>query len=443
MSTTEGVDGQGAAGPGGTDRALVISSDGHAMAKMPDYTPYIPNGYQEEFESFLAVYRQYGSDLGSSDPDLMALKLEPEYALGWRDNIVAGRLEGLSDPARRLPLMEEQGVAAEVLFPDFGLPFQMQMRAMLAAGITSSPEQRAAGYRAHNRWLADFCSVAPGRFAGMACLSFHDVDAAVQEIHWAKEAGLKGIVLPAFDEDSPLYLDRFDPIWRTLVELELPANTHAATSMTTSRQLHVGTEPHVSCGFTMYQQELFFVSRQILHHFIWGGVLERHPELKVVMTEQGSGWVVGVLEAMDYTYEGSYLPRDLRRVIKHKPSEYFQRQMFLGSSIFSRAEVEIRDQIGLDKMMLGMDYPHIEGTWGVGPGTPAYLQATLGAAGVPRAEAELLLSRNAVDVFGFDPVALDPVRRRIGPEMAEILTPPTEDHYPRGDVHKPIGAPVA
>jgi hypothetical protein len=90
-------------------------------------------------------------------------------------------------------------------------------------------------------------------------------------------------------------------------------------------------------------------------------------------------------------------------------------------------------------MMLGMDYPHHEGTWGAGPGTSSYLQATLGAAGVPIGEAEILLSRTAIEVYGFDAAALASVAGRIGPKMTDILTPPIEDKYPRGDVKKPIG----
>ena len=120
---------------------------------------------------------------------------------------------------------------------------------------------------------------------------------------------------------------------------------------------------------------------------IWGGVLQRHPKLRVVFTEFGSSWVAGALVNMDYTYEGSYLRRDVHSVLPHKPSEYFARQCFLGSSIFSRAEVGARHEIGIDKMMLGMDYPHHEGTWAAGPGTLAYIQATIGACAVPADEA--------------------------------------------------------
>jgi predicted TIM-barrel fold metal-dependent hydrolase len=176
----------------------------------------------------------------------------------------------------------------------------------------------------------------------------------------------------------------------------------------------------------------------MLNHFIFGGVLERHPNLKLVLTEQGSYWTVGALETMDYTYDGSYAKRDMREIVRHKPSEYFARQCSLGSSLFSLAEMQVRHEIGMDKMMLGFDYPHHEGAWAAGPGLVAYIRATLGAASVPPEDARRLLSENAARVWGFDLDALGSVARRIGPSMEALLTPPEIDEYPRGDVHKPL-----
>jgi hypothetical protein len=126
-------------------------------------------------------------------------------------------------------------------------------------------------------------------------------------------------------------------------------------------------------------------------------------------------------------------------VLKLSPSEYFDRQVYLGSSLFSKIECERREEIGVGKMLLGTDYPHHEGTWGAGPGTATYYQATLGAARVPAADARRMMGGNAIDVFGLDRDKLATIAERIGPTMDQILTPPTVDHYPRGDVKKPLG----
>jgi predicted TIM-barrel fold metal-dependent hydrolase len=190
----------------------------------------------------------------------------------------------------------------------------------------------------------------------------------------------------------------------------------------------------------MMTAQAFFSCQQVLSHLIWGGVLERHPRLQIVPTEQGTGWVVSALRGMDYSWERSYLRRDVREVVKHKPSEYYRRQVHMGSSLFSLAEAEARHEIGVDKINIGMDYPHHEGTWGSGPGTVRYLQATLGAAGVPADEAIQMLGGNAARLWGFDGEVLRGLADRIAPTITEILTPPTVDYYPRGDVHKPLTA---
>src|SRR5262249_58668494 len=70
-------------------------------------------------------------------------------------------------------------------------------------------ERRLAGIRAHNRWLADWCSHAPERRAGVAQIFLNDVDEAVEDVHFAKEAGLRGgVLLPGRPDNSaahPLY----------------------------------------------------------------------------------------------------------------------------------------------------------------------------------------------------------------------------------------------
>ncbi|MEI7548277.1 MAG: amidohydrolase family protein, partial [Actinomycetota bacterium] len=171
----------------------------------------------------------------------------------WTQRIVDnGRLEGNSDPTLRLKESERDGVAAEVLFPDFGLPFELYSPFLAAAmGFSRTPEQVDVGNRAFNRWLADFCNAAPGRFAGMASVSFHDVDAALIEIRAAREAGLHGIVLPMFDEARPVFDPAFEPIWALLEELDMPVNSHTGTSSAGAVPL-VPPVPHPTCALPIF-----------------------------------------------------------------------------------------------------------------------------------------------------------------------------------------------
>lgn len=428
------------------------------MPKMREYRPYLPPKLHERFDEFCSFYDQQGA--APMDPVHLRGRLDADVLAQWVDDVVApGRIEGCSDPARRLAEMEREGIVAEVLFPDFGMPFEAfgppsQQFVQGASGVSAgdgaqrfvqaatwparTTEEIEEGNRAHNRWLVDYCSIAPERFCAMAVVSFHDVEAAMADISWARNAGLKGVVIPTFTPEWPIFHPRHEPIWSLLEDLDMAVNCHIALSATVSRVKYGGI-PHPAVAVPLQSGEMVFRCHEVLSHLIWGGVLERHPKLGVAFTEQGSAWVVRDLEAMDYSYQTSYLRRDVREVVPKLPSEYFRRQCWLGSSLFSRAEIEARHQIGLDAMLLGMDYPHHEGTIAAG-GTTAYLRATLGAAGVPPDETAQLLGGNAVTRWKFDAGALRGVADRVGPDLTLLLTPPDEDLFPRGDVHKPLVA---
>ena len=416
---------------------VIVSSDGHAGALMADYPPYIDPEYREEFDAFLGEWDQHGSR--NFDRPALEVRLDRQWVDDWdKKMVITGRVDGFSDAERRLKEAEHEGVVAEVLFPDFGIPFELHSPAH--AEILGIPprdeEHKRAGMRAFNRWLIDYMSIAPERFAGMAAVSWQwDIDDAISEIRWAHSSGMKGIVLPQFDPEMPLYHPDFEPIWNTLEELGMVVNSHSGMSSTSNRPVHTPGLPHPACAFRLRIPEYAFYVHNILSHLIWGGVLERHPNLKFVFTEQGTGWVVPELQGMDYACDGSFFRTDYRDVIRLKPSEYFQRQCYVGSSLFSQAEVELRHKIGLDKMMLGMDFPHHEGT--LLETTQEYLRATLGASHVPVNEARTLLGLTAVDVFGFDLDRLVPVAQRVGLRPERVLSPPEQNLFPKGDVHKP------
>ncbi|GAA1827971.1 amidohydrolase family protein [Pseudonocardia ailaonensis] len=425
------------------ERALIVSSDGHATARMPEYGQYIPERSREEFEAFVVQYAKFGSK--NFEARALAARLDPEAVDDWQARFIdTGRLDGNSDPAKRLEEMAAEGVSAEVLIPDFGTPFEMlsptASGAMGQDADTRTPQQIADSCFAFNRWLADFVSYAPERFAGMAKIDFDDVEFALKEIAWAHEAGLRGIMVPHMRDDFPVYHPDFDPIWALVSDLGMVVDCHSGMSSITRRRPAIPrSAPHPSVVAPILTREFMFAAQQLLVHFIWGGVLERHPRLKVVFTEMGSAWAAPALAGMDYSFEGSYTRHDTREVLTMKPSEYFTRQVWLGSSIFSRAEVAARNElVGPAKMMLGMDFPHHEGTLATGPGTLGYLRATVGAAGVPADEARLMLGESALDVFGLDRAALSAVAAEVGPELDLVLTAPEVDEYPRGDVKKPL-----
>ena len=415
-------------------RMTVISSDGHVAARMGDYRPYLEAGFREEFDEFLVEYEQHG--VVTTDPTNIADRLDPETAESWQRDVAGpGRLDAVWDPKRRAAELDREGITAEVLFQDFATPFVMSSptRAASLKMAETSIEKISAGYRAYNRWVADFRSATPERWIGMAAISFHDIDAAAREIRAVKDLGFGGIAIPAVADTDRLYQAEYDPIWAVMQELGLVANIHVAIANKIPTYLD---PPTTTAGRAMVGADIFTGARNLLPTLVFGGVMERHPDLTFVFTETHSDWIRGALLRMDHAYQRSDLKRDIRDVIPRPPSEYWQRQCYIGSSIFSRAEIAARESIGVDKMMIGMDFPHSEGAWR--HGTLNYLQATFGTEHVPETDARRMLHANAAKVYGFDLDKLHTITARAGLDTTDILTPPLTQPDLRGDLNRPL-----
>jgi predicted TIM-barrel fold metal-dependent hydrolase len=417
-------------------RITIISSDGHVAARMEDHRPFLEKQYLDDFDAFLVEYRKHG--VITTDSTNIQNRLDPEAAADWKKKVAdPGRLNAMWDPKRRAEELDKEGIAAEILFQEFATPFIMSSPTHAATLKIAAPtdDQLSAGYRAYNRWLAGFREFAPERWIGMAALSLHDVEAAVKEINAFKEMGFGGIALPALAGNDRHYEGQYGPVWAALQENELVVNIHVAIA--NSLPVYSGA-PTLTSARAMIGADLFTNVRNLLPSLIFGGIMERFPRLQFVFTETHSDWVLGALQRMDHSWERSDLRRDIREVVPMLPSEYWRRQCHLGSSIFSRSEIAARHRIGVDKMMIGMDFPHSEGAWRWG--THDYLEATFGAEQVPAAEARRMLSANAAEVFGFDLPALDRLAQRIGPDEADILTPPAVQPSFRGDLDRPLVA---
>ncbi len=415
-------------------RITLISSDGHVAARMSDYRPYLESEYLEDFEAFLVDYAKYG--VVTTDSTNITNRLDPEAAAEWKEKVAdPGRLDASWNAERRAAELDSEGIAAEILFQEFATPFLMSSPTHAATLKVAAPtdDQLSAGYRAYNRWLADFRAFAPERWAPMAAVSLHDVDAATKELKAVKDMGFAGMAWPALPGADRLYQPRYDRVWAALEELELVVNIHVAIASTLPQYTEART---LTSARAMVGADIFTSVRNLLPTLIFGGVLERFPDLKIVFTETHSDWVLGALQRMDHSYERSDLRRDIRDVIPLRPSEYWNRQCYLGSSLFSRAEIEARHRIGVDKMMIGIDFPHSEGAWRYG--TRNYVKATFGTEHVPASEARQMLGKTAADVFGFDLAALDKLVGTIGLDEADVLTPPDVQPTYRGDLDRPL-----
>ena len=141
--------------------------------------------------------------------------------------------------------------------------------------------------RAHNRWLVDFCADVPGRRAGVAQILLNDIDDACAEIRWAKEAGLTGGVLvpgvpPGVDAGPAAVLADLRPdLGHVCAELDVPINSHGGGG---SPGFSFDAPSDRAVGLL----EVTYYSHRTMWHLMYNGAFERHPNLKLVLAEQGT-----------------------------------------------------------------------------------------------------------------------------------------------------------
>jgi predicted TIM-barrel fold metal-dependent hydrolase len=430
-----------------SDGVVIISVDSHVSAPVKDYRQYCPEEHLQDFDEFADPEVQ--ARIAALTPQ--ARQREQMIEAGYEEDIyktplLASNSYLLSDPGinyypdTRLSRMDDDGIVAEVIFhggtdflpiPFIGpgnedLPLQPEL-----SGLVGEPwkpgregaELAAAGMRMYNRWLADFCGQAPGRFLGLASLPMWDVEAAVAEVEFAKELGLVGVNFPA---PRPLLASYADPVWEPLwsacESLNMTLNTHITSA---GRASALGQHSGPNQGAPM-MLDLGYTSRRAVPMMVYGLVFERHPGLKLVITETVADWVPGMVHDLDSMQWGS--SKSITDPMSKKPSEYFWSNVFIGDSFMSNHEAQTAVNIGaVGNVMWGRDYPHPEGVW---PYTRTSLRHTM--EGVSPVDARRLVGLTAVEVFGLDRAKTQAVANRIGPSIDEFMRPLSEDELPGG-----------
>jgi len=406
-----------------SDRLIVVSADGHAGPPVAAFGAFVDPKYRDLFEDYSRMVESFDAAFAEIYQELVGSDLDARTALRVERETTAG----LYQPEDRLRDLDSDGVAAEVIFPQGSVPFHKyppQFSTPHDVEFPASNEVLVAGCRAYNRWLADLCAAAPGRHLGVAVVPIRDVSAAVAEVEWAHEAGLRGVSLPSVSmgehPDFPYYNDPvYEPFWAACAERGMPLHCHGTSPG------HYGNGPD---AIALIFAECDFYARRPLWFLIFSGVFDRHPSLQLVFTEQRAGWVTSTLEFLDSIYPmpgGGLVDVASALKLSRRPSEFFASNCWIGASFMSRSEVAARPGIGVDRIMWGRDYPHPEGTW---PLTAQSLRMTFGD--VPEAELRPMLGENAIRCYGLERAPLESIAARIGPRAADVLQP--LDEIPSG-----------
>jgi len=383
-----------------SERYCIVSADGHAGLPADEYRPYLDSKFYGAFDDYLAERHARRDE---------ALKMNYDYIMGWETQNEEG-LKGAYDAAVRNKELDADGVSAEVIFADADAITGMAsppFGAGLSAGEIDDPDLAFAGARAHNRFLVDLCSDSPERRAGIALVPIcHGPERAVEEIEWvAQHPGIRGVMVPTMWHDRPPYHDKvYDPVWAACQAHGLPVHTHSGEAPQAEYGDHIG----------IYLAEVVWWAVRPGWHLLFGGVFERYPDLKFVVTEAAAYWAADMMWKWDQYMGGGHTTKKMAAMLKGRisklPSDYFGTNLFIGASTMSKEEIRRRHVIGCDVMMWGTDYPHPEGTW---PHTVERLESSFND--VPVEDTRKLLSETAAKVYNFDLDVLRPIADRVGP----------------------------
>lgn len=431
------------------ERYLIVSTDDHAGPRPSQYLrEYCPSKYLDQFDEYCKE-----QDALAAQRDALIEESRRRIEAGTAtvrdlslDMLGKNReCQGHHDVNVRLRDMDADGVAAQVIFAggqnDTELPW---VGFGWNAGPSDNDELRRASYRMWNAWLADYIAAAPERLIGVMQIPIWNVEKAVEELYWGAERGLKVVNLHAPRQDYPFYTDLvYEPFWSACEEVGAALATHAGASAPYERNTRKVN--------LLYLSEMHWYGNRGLPQLIFGGVFDRHPTLKYVLTEQRVDFAPSMIAHLDSLYEnrtvqvkGAYDdpaggiiapdwptepdPSDPDPIYElRRPSEYWRENCFLSGSFLAPFEVKLRHEVGVGNLMWGSDYPHSEGTW---PHTDIALRNTFGD--VPEHETRMILGENAIGVYGLDRAKLREVADRIGPTPEDLRRPVDPAEIPAG-----------
>ncbi len=286
-----------------------------------------------------------------------------------QDFKIMGKLCDLHDsatPAKRLAVMDEDGVDVEILYG--GGPLG-----------TMNSELYIESFRAYNRWLADFCAYDPARLAGVAYLPMRDIDESLALLREAVKLGHRSINIPAFPQaadgvstsakvakiqeaqgaaltgdpssEKAYWHPEYDRFWAEVQELDVTVTFHLG-----GRAARFGEKDHFLSDLVMTKVAM----AEPVAMAIFGCLFDRFPKLRWGIIESGVGWMPWMAEYMDRTWEKQRFWIESK--LKNLPSFYMDQNIY-GSFINDRMGFVNCNQPGGRNVMWSSDFPHSETTY--------------------------------------------------------------------------------
>ncbi len=213
---------------------------------------------------------------------------------------------------------------------------------------------------AYNSWAHDFCSGAPERIKFTATVPGHDIDDMVAEIRRSvSELGAVSIFLPKAIPEKMWHHPDYTKVWETVTDLEVPISVHGSSSASGEPWTNARYNPHAGPFIALGQAIGFPFENMInLGHFMYSGILDKFPNLKLLILEANSGWVPFWLNRLEKYCEGRQSVFFDDHPLKLTPQEYFLRQCAVAADADEPSIKYVVDYIGDDNIVFNTDYPH-------------------------------------------------------------------------------------
>ncbi len=335
----------------------IISSDNHVFEPPDLWTSRIDPKFKGREPRVVRL--ESGNERWFTDGiwgEMMASSSQPGVRFEEPENLsTMARFEDVRPggyiPEEHIKDLDLDGIDVSILYPSVGL--------QLYCTVPDS-ELLSASFRAYNDWLAEFCKHCPDRLKGIGMVNVDDVQDGLRELERGAKMGLAGAMITIYPpEDKPYDSPIYEPLWAAAQDLEMPLSLHIATNRPGPGQQYMDLDTTKS-SFVCNTDHWVRIS---LADMIYSGVFERYPKLQVGSVEMELSWVPHFLDRLDYNYTQRAIGDTSYRFKGDAlPSDFFHSNVFLG---FQEDDlgIKMRDIIGVDNLMWGSDYPHVESTF--------------------------------------------------------------------------------
>ncbi|MBV1879337.1 MAG: amidohydrolase [Pseudomonadales bacterium] len=284
---------------------------------------------------------------------------------------------GAWNPSDRLIIQDEEDVTAEIIYASVG---------MVLCGLEDYA-YKSACFNAYNRWLETFCGEAPTRLYGLAQTAVSSIDETIEDFRRAKDMGMVGMMMtgnPRYEDyDHPDY----DALWECAVDLDMPVAFHILTMKGHDvASAFKPTRGPAGLGFLNIIRGV----QDIMGVFVFGGVFERHPKLKMVIAEGDAGWVPHYMYRADH---GAERLGEGTGIISKPPSHYVRENVWFTFQDDETA-YENPKMLNNNKLIWASDYPHTDSTY---PNSQKVLAEQM--TGLTDTQKDAVVHDNVLDLF--------------------------------------------